>query len=70
MGTTDTPLNETYTLRQWKDARSRSRQVATKSAYALILQQTLQKLWGINCNSKMCIIKTSTVERNIQCISK
>lgn len=59
MGTTNTPLNETYTLRQWKDARSR--QVATKSAYALILRQTLQKLWGINCNSKMCIIKTSTV---------
>lgn len=50
MGTTNTPLNETYTLRQWKDARSRSRQVATKSAYALILRQTLQKLWGINCN--------------------
>lgn len=44
MGTTNTPLNETYTLRQWKDARSRSRQVATKSAYALILWQTLQKL--------------------------
>ena len=63
MGTTNTPLNETHTLRQGKDARSRSRsrQVATKSAYALILQQTLQKLWGINCNSKMCIIKTSTV---------
>ena len=63
MGTTNTPLNETHTLRQWKDARStsRSRQVTTKSAYALILQQTLQKLWGINCNSKMCIIKTSTV---------
>ena len=65
MGTTNTPLNETHTLRQCKDARSRSRsrsrQVATKSAYALILQQTLQKLWGINCNSKMCIIETSTV---------
>lgn len=54
MGTTNTPLNETHTLRQCKDARSRSRsrsrQVATKSAYALILQKTLQKLWGINCN--------------------
>lgn len=60
-GTTNIPLNETHTLRQCKDARSRSRQVATKSAYALILQQALQKLWGINCNSKMCIIKTSTV---------
>ena len=51
MGTTNTPLNETYTLRQWKDARSRSRQVATKSAYALILWQTLQKLAIQKCAS-------------------
>ena len=29
-GTTNIPLNETHTLRQCKDARSRSRQVATK----------------------------------------
>ena len=62
MGTTNTPLNETHTLKTMKRCKIKIKASGNKKCLCIdFTANSPEYLWGINCNSKMCIIKTSTV---------